>query len=89
MNKPKNNKKLYKIYFNFPTANQRPKKRFMIHLTSHEKIHVVGSNRNGVLIDDFSSKSELILALKIMIRKFRDDDREYEIVDCPQCLPKV
>lgn len=87
MSKSKDGSKQYKFYFNFPTANQRAKKKYLIHLASHKRIHVVGSTSNGILVDDFTSKAATISALKILIRKFRDVEKEYEIVYCPKCFP--
>ncbi len=83
-----NNIDMYKFYFNFPTANQTPKKKYIIHKTAHKEANSVGSTRNGLMVDDFETLEELLGALKILIRKFRDKEKKHEIVYCAKCFPK-
>ena len=77
---------MYKFYFNFPNANKKPKLIYLVHKSTHKAINVVGSNKNGIMVDDFKTLNDLLIALKKLNSKFRDKDREFEIKYCNKCF---
>jgi hypothetical protein len=78
---------MYKFYFNFPTANQKALKKYIVHKTDHVESNSVGSSHNGIMVDDFKTLDELLKALKILIRKFRKKENPHTIVYCKRCFP--
>ena len=53
-----------KFYFNFPNANKSGKQQFAVHLKGKCKSIVFGNNKNGIVIEDFKIKSEMLFILK-------------------------